>query len=85
MADNGSLRLTDLVALERLACVLGGSERELPHPLEHNDNEPLARSPELLDMLAVLEARGLIVSEPQFRLLPAGRALLAEVERPPAQ
>jgi hypothetical protein len=53
-------------------------EGELRYQLERKDNHPLARKPELLDVLAELEAHGLIEAELCFRLTREGRARLAE-------
>jgi hypothetical protein len=54
-------------------------EGELRYQLACKDNHPLARAPELLDVLAELEARGLIDAELCFRLTTHGRARLAEL------
>jgi hypothetical protein len=43
-------------------------ERELRYQLERKDSHPLAREDELLDVLAELEARGLLEAELCFRL-----------------
>ena len=51
-------------------------ERELRYQLERKDNHPLAQEPELLDVLADLQARGLIEAERCFRLTAEGRVLL---------
>jgi hypothetical protein len=53
-------------------------ERELRYQLERKDNHPLAQADELLDVLAEIEARGLIEAELCFRLTPQGRERLAE-------
>jgi hypothetical protein len=53
-------------------------ERELRYQLERKDNHPLAQADELLDVLAELEARGLIEAELCFRLTRQGRAQLAQ-------
>jgi hypothetical protein len=58
------------------------SERELRYQLEHKDGHPLARSPELLDVLAELEQRALITSELCLRLTARGQQRLAELEAP---
>ena len=65
-------------ALARLARALDGSER---HRLERSAGHPLDE-PQLLALLDELEACGLIVSELRFRLTPAGRALLGDVDEP---
>ena len=55
-------------------------ERELRYQLQHKDNHPLAEADELLDVLAELEARGLIDVERCFRLTAEGRGRLAELD-----
>ena len=52
-------------------------EGELRYQLERKDHHPLAREDELLDVLADLEALGLVEAELYFRLTPEGRARLA--------
>ena len=52
-------------------------EGELRYQLDHKDHHPLAHADELLDVLADLEAEGLVDSELTFRLTPQGRARLA--------
>jgi excisionase family DNA binding protein len=52
-------------------------ERELRYQLERKDNHPLAREDGLLDVLAELEAVGLVEAELCFRLTPEGRECLA--------
>ena len=52
-------------------------ERELRYQLERKDDHPLADSDELLDVLADLEALGLVEAELCFRLTAAGRERLA--------
>lgn len=52
-------------------------ERELRHQLDRKDDHPLAREDELLDVLAELEARGLLEAELCFRLTAQGRERLA--------
>jgi hypothetical protein len=52
-------------------------EAELRYQLDRKDHHPLAREDELLDVLADLEAEGLVDSELTFRLTPEGRARLA--------
>ena len=71
-------------ALERLILVrvdraIGIGEGELRYQLEHKHDHPIARAAELLDVLAELEACGLLVSELCFRLTAAGRVRLAEL------
>jgi hypothetical protein len=51
-------------------------ERELRYQLERKDNHPLASEDELLDVLAELEARGLLEAELCFRLTAQGRERL---------
>ena len=53
-------------------------EGELRYQLERKDVHPLAREDELLDVLADLEALGLVEAELYFRLTPEGRARLAQ-------
>ena len=65
-----------LVRVDRGGILIG--ERELRYQLERKDNHPLAREDELLDVLAEIEARGLIEAELCFRLTTEGRARLAE-------
>jgi hypothetical protein len=48
-------------------------ERELRYQLECKDNHPLASEDVLLDVLAELEARGLLEAELCFRLTTQGR------------
>jgi hypothetical protein len=64
--------------LVRVDRAIGIGEGELRYQLEHKHDHPLARAPELLDVLAELEDRGLIVSELCFRLTAVGRERLAE-------
>lgn len=66
-----------LVRVSRGGMLIG--ERELRYQLERKDNHPLARRPELLDLLGVLEDRGLLERELCFRLTAAGRTRLAEL------
>jgi hypothetical protein len=66
-----------LVRVARGGILIG--ERELRYQLERKDNHPLARADELLDVLAELEARGLLEAELCFRLTAAGRVRLAEL------
>jgi hypothetical protein len=51
-------------------------ERELRYQLERKDNHPLAGEDELLDVLAELEAHGLLEAELCFRLTAQGRERL---------
>jgi hypothetical protein len=53
-------------------------EGELRYQLERKDNHPLAQADELLDVLADLEARGLLKAELCFRLTAQGRACLQD-------
>jgi DNA-binding transcriptional MerR regulator len=64
-----------LVRVQRGGIHIG--EGELRYQLERKDNHPLAQADELLDVLDVLEARGLIEAELCFRLTAQGRAVLA--------
>jgi len=73
-ADAGERQI--LVRVDRAICV---SETELRYQLERKDAHPLARSCELLDVLAELEERGLIDSSLCFRLTDRGRVRLAEL------
>jgi hypothetical protein len=57
-------------------------ERELRYQLERKDAHPLARADELLDVLAELEARGLLEAERCFRLTARGRERLAMQPEP---
>jgi hypothetical protein len=67
-----------LVRVDRGGILIG--ERELRYQLQRKDNHPLARADELLDVLADLEAQGLLEAELCFRLTAQGRARLAEPE-----
>jgi hypothetical protein len=67
-----------LVRVDRGGILIG--ERELRYQLERKDNHPLARSDELLDVLAELEARGLLNAELCFRLTREGRACVAGLD-----
>jgi hypothetical protein len=70
-----------LVRVDRGGIEIG--EGELRYQLECKDAHPLARADELLDVLADLEARGLLQAELCFRLTVRGREQLAvEPERP---
>jgi hypothetical protein len=51
-------------------------EGELRYQLDRKDQHPLAREDELLDVLAELEALGLVEAELCFRLTPEGRVWL---------
>jgi hypothetical protein len=51
-------------------------EGELRYQLDRKDQHPLAHADELLDVLAELEARGLVEAELCFRLTAEGRARL---------
>jgi hypothetical protein len=53
-------------------------EAELRYQLERKDDHPLAREDGLLDVLADLEALGLVEAELCFRLTPEGRERLAQ-------
>jgi DNA-binding transcriptional MerR regulator len=65
-----------LVRVDRGGILIG--EAELRYQLQRKDDHPLAQADELLDVLAEIEARGLIDAELCFRLTPEGRARLAE-------
>jgi hypothetical protein len=67
-----------LVRVARGGMLIG--ERELRYQLERKDSHPLARADELLDVLAEIEAGGLIEAELCFRLTPQGRKRLAETD-----
>ena len=67
--------------LHRLDRALSGPEREPRYQLERRDDHPLARSAQLLDVLADLEARALVVSELHFPLTAAVRPALAKSDR----
>jgi len=51
-------------------------EGELRYQLDRKDHHPLAQADELLDVLADLEALGLVEAELCFRLTAEGRARL---------
>jgi hypothetical protein len=74
--DVGERRI--LVRVDRGGILIG--ERELRYQLERKDSHPLARSDELLDVLAEIEARGLLEAELCFRLTAEGRARLARLD-----
>jgi hypothetical protein len=63
-----------LVRVDRGGIHIG--EGELRYQLERKDAHPLAQADELLDVLADLEARGLLEAELCFRLTAAGRECL---------
>jgi hypothetical protein len=63
-----------LVRVDRGGIHIG--EGELRYQLERKDAHPLARAGELLDVLADLEARGLLEAELCFRLTAQGRECL---------
>src|SRR3954453_14911829 len=67
-----------LVRIERGGILIG--EGELRYQLERKDSHPLAQADELLDVLAEIEAHGLIEAELCFRLTAEGRARLAELD-----
>lgn len=69
---------TERQILVRVDRAIQIGEGELRYQLERKDAHPLAREPALLDVLAELEDRGLIVSELCFRLTAVGRQRLAE-------
>jgi hypothetical protein len=60
-------------------------QRELRYQLEHKDNHPLAQADDLLDVLADLEAQGLLEAELCFRLTATGRERLAAESQEPAR
>jgi hypothetical protein len=64
-----------LVRVDRGGIHVG--EGELRYQLERKDAHPLAQVDELLDVLAELQARGLIKAELCFRLTARGREQLA--------
>jgi hypothetical protein len=66
-----------LVRVQRGGILIG--ERELRYQLERKDSHPLAQADELLDVLAEIEARGLVEAELCFRLTAEGRVRLAAV------
>jgi hypothetical protein len=67
-----------LVRIQRGGIHIG--EGELRYQLQRKDNHPLAREDELLDVLAEIEARGLLEAELCFRLTKEGGARLAELD-----
>ncbi len=64
--------------LNRIDRGLRCPEEELRYQLERKDGHPLARAPELLDVLIDLEARGLVRSELTFALTDDGRRALED-------
>jgi hypothetical protein len=72
-----------LVRIERGG--LSICEAELRYQLETKDTHPLAGDPELLDLLAELEKRGLIESALHFRLTVRGRGELPGDHEPPSR
>jgi len=68
---------TDRLILLRVDRAVRVGEHELRYQLEHKDEHPLAEADELLDVLAGLEAEGLVESEWTFRLTARGRERLA--------
>jgi hypothetical protein len=67
---------TDRQILLRVDRAVRIGEVELRYQLERKDDHPLAREDELLDVLADLEALGLVEAELYFRLTAAGRERL---------
>src|SRR5258708_7815836 len=65
-----------LVRVDRGGIHIG--EGELRYQLDRKDAHPLAQEDELLDVLADLEARGLLEAELCFRLTAAGRECLQD-------
>lgn len=74
-ADVGERQI--LVRVKRGGMLI--EERELRYQLECKDAHPLAREPELLEVLAGLEDRGVIERALCFRLTAGGRKRLAEL------
>jgi hypothetical protein len=72
----GSTERGDRQILVRVDRAVRVGERELRYQLACKDDHRLAREPELLDVLAELDERGLVESELCFRLTAEGRALL---------
>jgi hypothetical protein len=60
-------------------------EGELRYQLRRKDDHPLAQEDELLDVLADLEARGLLEAELCFRLTAQGRECLTAESQEPAR
>jgi len=67
-----------LLRIQRGGIQIG--EGELRYQLERKDRHPLAQADELLDVLAEIEAHGLLEAELCFRLTAEGRARLAELD-----
>jgi hypothetical protein len=67
-----------LVRVDRGGILIG--EREVRYQLQRKDGHPLAQADELLDVLAEIEARGLLEAELCFRLTREGRARLVELD-----
>ena len=63
--------------LHRVDRAVKVGERELRYQLDRKDHQPLAHAEELLDVLAELEAQGLVESDRCFRLTGAGGARFA--------
>jgi hypothetical protein len=59
-----------LLRVQRGGILIG--EGELRYQLERKDSYPLAQADELLDVLAEIEARGLLEAELCFRLIAEG-------------
>jgi hypothetical protein len=72
-----------LVRVDRGGIHIG--EGELRYQLERKDAHPLARADELLDVLADLEARGLLQAELCFRLTARGREQLVVEPKGPVR
>ena len=70
-------KLAERQILLRVDRAVKVGERELRYQLDRKDDQPLAHAEELLDVLADLEAQGLVESERCFRLTGAGRARFA--------
>ena len=67
-----------LVRVQRGGILIG--EGELRYQLERKDCHPLARADDLLEVLAEIEARGLLEAELCFRLTKEGRVRLGELD-----
>jgi hypothetical protein len=67
-----------LVRVDRGGILIG--EGELRYQLQRKDNHPLAQADELMDVLAEIEARGILKAELRFRLTKEGRVRLAELD-----
>jgi hypothetical protein len=73
----------DLAAVNEAIRYARGVLPVTPAPeLERKDNHPLAQADELLDVLAEIEARGLLEAELCVRLTAEARARLAELDDP---